>query len=76
MNASHQTTAIDLELRFTGTACTDTATLLAQRAAATTKPRKAVTQLGQLNLSLTLGARSVLGEDVEDHCGAIKRGAT
>ena len=49
----------------------DAAGLLAERLAPPAQARQAVAQLGQLDLGLALLGAGVLGEDVEDHGGAV-----
>ncbi len=74
---------IGLELGLARTAGADpgaaagrhAAGLLRQALALAAKPGLEVAELGQLHLGPALHARGVLGEDVEDHGGAVERGA-
>ena len=73
-DAALQTPAVDFELRFTGTTRTDesaVAALLRQRLAASLEPRQPVAQQREFDLRLAFERARVLGEDVEDHVGAI-----
>ena len=76
-DAAHDASAIDLELRLAAAEPgADTAALLRQLGGGTTpQPRQAVAQQGQLDLRLALERVGVLPEDVEDHRGAVDRGA-
>ena len=71
VHASHQAPAVDLELRLARPPGPDATRLLAQRGAAAAQARQPVAQQRQLHLRLALGAARVLGEDVEDHRGAV-----
>ncbi len=63
---------VDLELGLAGASPGADATgLLGQPGAAPPQAGQAVPVLGQLDLGLALEARGVLGEDVEDHRGAV-----
>ena len=70
---------VGLDLGFTGTTATDTATgradastgLAGQVATPTTQPLLHVLQLGQLDLGLAFLALRVLGEDVQDQRGPV-----
>ncbi len=82
VDATHETAAIDLELGLARTAGADArparrhATgLLRQRPSLATEARQPVAQQRQLDLRLALLAVGVLGEDVEDHRGAVDGGA-
>ena len=75
VDATLDATAVDFELRFARTARADATGLLREPGARTAQPRQAVAQLRQFDLRLALLAVRVLGEDVEDHRGAIERGA-
>src|SRR5262245_7281170 len=67
--------AVDLELRLAGPAAgADAAGLLGQPRAAAPEAGKAVAVLGELDLGLAFDAGRVLGEDVEDHGGAVDCG--
>ena len=72
VDAADETAAVDLELGLAGTAGADAAALLAEVGAAAAQARQAVAELGQLDLRLALLAVGVLGEDVEDHRGAVE----
>ena len=63
---------IDLELGLPGPPGANAACLLAERPARPAKAGQPVAELGQLHLSLTFGAAGVLGENVEDHRGAVQ----
>ena len=83
VDAALDAAAVDLELGLAGTAgadpgaagrdmppaCWDSARALAAEA------RQPVAEQGQLDLRLALLAVGVLGEDVEDHRGAVDGGA-
>src|SRR3954451_22026653 len=71
VDAPHQAPAVDLELGLARTAGADAGALLAEAATGPAQPRQPVAQLGQLDLGLALLAVGVLGEDVEDHRGAV-----
>ena len=75
---AHDPSAIDLELGLAGTEPgADTTTLLRQlRRGAAPQPRQPIAQQRQLDLRLALEGVGVLGEDVEDHGGAVDRRAT
>ncbi len=75
VHAPHQAPAVDLELRLARPPGPDATGLLAQRAAPAAQPGQPVAQQRQLDLGLALGAAGVLGEDVEDHRGAVDGGA-
>ena len=75
--------AVDLELGLARAAGADpgaarghAAALLGQGRAPPAEAGQPVAQQGQLDLGLALLAVGVLGEDVEDHRGAVDRGAT
>ena len=72
---THEPSSVHLQLGLAGAPGTDAAGLLAERAAGPPQPGQPVPELGQLHLRLSLGAAGVLGEDVEDHCRTIQRGA-
>ena len=83
VDAPHETPPIDLELRLAGAAGTDAgcarghaARLLRQIPALAANARQPVAQQRQLDLRLALLAVRVLGEDVEDHRGAVDRRAS
>src|SRR4029077_11836461 len=63
--------AVGLELRLTGAACADAATEPLEVLPHATHARKVVFELRELHLQLSLGARRVLREDVEDQLRAI-----
>ena len=73
----HDPPAVDLQLRLAATeAHADAAALLGQLGGrAPPQPGQAVAQQGQLDLRLALQRVGVLGEDVEDHGGAVDRRA-
>ena len=79
VDAAHDAPAVDLELGLTRAPGTDAgaargrhaAGLLGERAGPAPQPRQPVAELGQLDLRLALLAVGVLGEDVEDHRGAV-----
>src|SRR4029079_5646371 len=66
LDALQQAPAVDFELGLTGTAGSDTTTLLAQLVAATAQAREPVAQLRQLDLHGAVLAGCVLSKDVED----------
>ena len=70
-HAPQQPPTVDLELRLARSARSDAARLLAEALAPPAQSGQAVAQLGQLDLSLALLGARVLGEDVEDHGGAV-----
>src|SRR5690606_16921294 len=63
---------VDLELRLAGAPGADPAAEAAHRLAAAGQPRELVLELRQLDLHLRLATGGVLGEDVEDHLGAVE----
>ena len=67
---------VDLELRLAGTPGPDAAGLLAECSSSTAQTGQPVAEEGQLDLGLALGGPRVLGEDVEDHRGAVDGGPT
>jgi len=78
VDAPHQATSIDLELRLARSTRTDArragghaARLLRQLLALAPQTRKSVPQQRQLDLGLALLAVCVLGEDVENHRRAV-----
>ena len=71
---AHEAPSVDLELGLARASCSDTAGLLAEGPARAPQARKAVAQLCQLDLGPAGQAAGVLGEDVEDHGGAVERG--
>ena len=75
VDATDEPATIDLELGLAGTAGADAGALLAEAATGPAQAGQAVAELGQLDLGLALLAVGVLGEDVEDHRGAVERGA-
>ena len=75
VHAAHEAATVDLELGLAGTPGADAAALLAEVGAPAPQPGQPVAQLGQLDLGLALLAVGVLGEDVEDHRGAVDGGA-
>ena len=70
-HAPDQAPAVHLELRLARSPGADAAGLLGQGQAPTPQARQAVAQLGQLDLGLALLGGGVLGEDVQDHRGAV-----
>ena len=76
-DAAHDAPAVDLELGLAATEPgADAAALLGQLGVgAAAQPGQAVAQQGQLDLGLALERVGVLGEDVEDHRGAVDRRA-
>ena len=71
-----QTTAVGLELRLTRTPRADATRLLRQASgAAAPQAGQSIAQERQLDLGFALEGVGVLGEDVEDHRGAIDRRA-
>jgi hypothetical protein len=70
----HQAAPVDLEFRLAGTTGADAAGLLAERPAPSPQSRQPVAEKRQLHLGPTLGGAGVLGEDVEDHRGAVDGG--
>ena len=70
----HQSPAVDLELGLAGAPGADATGLLAERVAPAPQPGQPVAQQGQLHLGPALGGAGVLGEDVEDHRGAVDGG--
>ena len=74
-HAPHQAPAVDLELGLAGAPGADAARLLGQGQTPAPEPRQPVAQLGQLHLGLAFLGAGVLGEDVEDHGGAVDGGA-
>jgi hypothetical protein len=75
-DAPHDAPAVSLELGFAGATGSDARALLGEIATqTTTEPRQAITQQCQFDLCLTFERVRVLGEDVEDHRGAIDRRA-
>ena len=83
VDAPHQPPPVDLELGLAGATGADAGTarrrhaagLLGQRLAPAPQPGQPVAQEGELYLGLALLAVGVLGEDVEDHRGAVDRRA-
>ena len=78
VDAAHDAAAVDLELGLARAAGADAAPpaphaagLLRERSALPPQAGQAVAELGQLDLGLALLAVGVLGEDVEDHRGAV-----
>ena len=72
VDAAQDAPAVDLELGLAGTTrCRCRAALLAEAVAPAAEAGQPVAQLGQLDLGLALLAVGVLGEDVEDHRGAV-----
>ena len=69
------TVDLDLGLAAAEAGPDPTALLGEFRRAASAEPRKPVAQEGELDLGATLEGVGVLGEDVEDHRGAIDRRA-
>src|SRR5271166_3998549 len=65
---------VDLEDRLAGTPGPDAAGLLAECASSTAQTGQPVTEEGELDLRLPFGGPCVLGEDVEDHRGAVDGG--
>ena len=74
-HAPQETPAVDLELRLSRSPRADATGLLAEGLTSPAQPRQSVAQLGQLDLGLALLRARVLGEDVEDHGGAVDGGA-
>ena len=73
---TQQPPAVDLELGLAAAEPgADAAGLLAEALALAPQPGQAVAEQGQLHLRLSLLAVGVLGEDVEDHRGAVDGGA-
>jgi hypothetical protein len=70
-HARGDASAIDFELRLTGSTRADARALLAELVAAAAQARQAVAQLRELHLHHALLALRVLGEDVEDQRGAV-----
>ena len=75
VHAADQPPAVHLELGLTGPPGADATGLLAEPEASAPQAGQPVAQQGQLHLGLALGAPGVLGEDVEDHRGAVDGGA-
>ena len=75
VHAPHQPAAVDLELRLAGSPGADPTGLLGQLATPAPQPGQPVAELGQLDLGLAFLGPGVLGEDVEDHGGAVDGGA-
>ena len=75
VHAPDEAAAVHLELRLARAPGADATGLLAERRAAAAQARQPVAQQRQLHLRLALGAARVLGEDVEDHRGAVDGGA-
>ncbi len=73
VDAALDAATVDLELGLTRAAGADAATLLAQVVAPAPEAGQAVLELGQLDHGLALLAVGVLGEDVQDHRGAVER---
>ena len=71
VHAPDEAPAVDFELRLARAPRPDATRLLAQRGAAAAQARQPVAQERELHLRLALGAAGVLGEDVEDHRGAV-----
>ena len=66
-------TAVGLNLRFTGTAHTDTASLTLEVGPHTRQSRQQVLVLRQFDLHLGAGGLCALGKDVEDEARAVER---
>ncbi len=75
VDAAHEAATVDLELGLARAPGADATALLAERAALAPQAGQPVAELGQLDLRLALLAVGVLGEDVEDHRGAVDRRA-
>ena len=82
VDAALDAATVDLELGLAGAAGADAgparrhaAALLGQRRALAAHAGQPVLEQGQLDLGLALLAVGVLGEDVEDHRGAVDGGA-
>ena len=71
MHPAHEAPAVDLELGLARARGADATGLLAERRAPAAQSRQAIAQQRQLDLGLALGGARVLGEDVEDHRGAV-----
>ena len=71
VHPADQTAPVDLELGLARSPRADAAGLLAERGAPAAQAGQPVAQQRQLDLRLALGAARVLGEDVEDHGGAV-----
>src|SRR5262245_6471519 len=70
-DAAQEATAVDLELRLSGTARVDAESLLAELETATAQVRQPVAQLRELDLHCALLAGRMLSEDVEDQRDAV-----
>ena len=66
-----QAPPVHLELGLAGAPGADATGLLAERVPPAAQAGQPVAQQGQLHLGPALGAAGVLGEDVEDHRGAV-----
>ncbi len=66
---------VDLELGLTRAPGADATALLAELIAPSPQTGQPIAELGQLDLGLALEGGGVLGEDVEDHRGAVEGGA-
>ncbi len=75
MHPANETPPVDLELGLAGSPRPDATCLLAERDPAAAQPGEPVAKERELDLRLALGAARVLREDVEDHRGAVDRGA-
>ena len=82
VDAALDAAAVDLELGLAGATGADAgaarrhaAALLGERRALAAEAGQPVAEQGQLDLGLALLAVGVLGEDVEDHRGAVDGGA-
>ena len=71
VHATDEAPAVDFELGLARTPRADPAGLLGEGGPPPAQSRQAVAQEGELDLSLALGAARVLGEDVQDHRGAV-----
>ncbi len=76
VHPADQAPPIDLELGLAGSTGADAAALLTQSPPRPTQTRQPVPQLCELDLGAPFGRRGVLGEDVEDHRGAIEGAAS
>ena len=64
-------TAVALQLGLAGASGADTAAQSGHLGTVTRETGRAVLELGQLDLELTLGGHGVEGEDIQDQHGAV-----
>ena len=76
VDAMDEAPPVDFELGLTRSSGADATGLLGERSARAAQSRQAVLQQRQFDLGLAFGRARVLGEDVEDHRGAVDRRAT